>query len=114
MESDHAASSIAPAVCGVSGLQVYGKEIMKWHPDVIDADRLDTFFTSRDSYERHLRSLVFESSSRIRIIEGTVTGLQTTDSNLGTIESVTVKTPENELTIPSALVVGSYNSCKSS
>ena len=109
IESYHIVNSVAPAICGVSGaLHIYGGEILKTHPDVIGAERLDNFFTSRDSYERHLRRLVFESSSRIRTIQGTVTGLQATDSNLENIDLVTVKTLDNELSIPSALVVGAY------
>jgi len=66
----------------------------------------EIFFCSRDGYERLLRYLVVGSSTRIRRIAGTVTSLQTDESETKKVNSVAVSLSDGKkIEIPSAIVV---------
>lgn len=66
------------------------------------------FYCSREGYERLLRHLVVNSSSRIRRMAGTATGIKTEANDISQIKSVTVAPSDGgkTLDIPAALVVG--------
>lgn len=65
-------------------------------------------YREKDSgYERVLRSLVLESSERIRCIAGTAIGVTTAAENANRIDSVLIRTPSGgEMSAPAALVIG--------
>ena len=68
----------------------------------------EEFVISRESYERVLRGCVLKSSSRIKWITGTATGIFVPQDNFDRIESVSIRIrPGEELTVPAALVIGS-------
>ncbi len=72
----------------------------------------EMFVCSRDAYERLLRHLVVNSSSRIRRVAGTVTGLKAYENNPKEIKSVMVSLTSSSggggklSEISAALVVG--------
>ncbi|KAI5117976.1 hypothetical protein M0805_004909 [Coniferiporia weirii] len=69
-------------------------------------DRLQNFFLSRDAYERLLRRLVMESSSRIRWLAGTVSGVNTPEEDTRSLSSVVIRLPDgSERTVPAAMVI---------
>ena len=68
----------------------------------------EEFVISRESYERALRGCVLKSSSRIKWITGTATGISVPQDDPDRIESVSIRIrPGEELTVPAALVIGS-------
>ena len=72
-----------------------------------DIENWEEFVISRESYERALRGCVLKSSSRIKWITGTATGISVLQNNPDRIESVTIRIrPGEELTVPAALVIG--------
>lgn len=89
-------------------IQVYGGQMMTLHSDELkDPQEFEEFFISREGYERVLRSLVLESSERIRCIAGTAIGVTTAAENANRIDSVLIRTPSGgEMSAPAALVIG--------
>ncbi|EJD02492.1 uncharacterized protein FOMMEDRAFT_157715 [Fomitiporia mediterranea MF3/22] len=87
-------------------LQVYGKFIgipRTVHPD---ASYSQTFFVTRETYERLLRRLVLAYSSRIRWVVGTAIGVSPDEKDLTTLKYVTIRTEYgDEESIPASLVV---------
>ena len=68
----------------------------------------EEFVISRESYERVLRGCVLKSSSRIKWITGTATGISVPQDDPDRVESVSIRIrPGEELTVPAALVIGS-------
>lgn len=82
--------------------------MMTLHSDELkDPQEFEEFFISREGYERVLRSLVLESSERIRCIAGTAIGVTTAAENANRIDSVLIRTPSGgEMSAPAALVIG--------
>lgn len=82
--------------------------MMTLHSDELkDPQEFEEFFISREGYERVLRSLVLESSERIRCIAGTAIGVTTAAENANRIDSVLIRTPSGgEMSAPVALVIG--------
>lgn len=80
-----------------------------WYPD---GDAPQIFACSRDAYERLLRSLVLNSSRRIRQVTGTVTGVKAFADDHTKIEKAVVSKSDSDgvklLEIPAALVVGEF------
>lgn len=85
--------------------------MMTLHSDELkDPQEFEEFFISREGYERVLRSLVLESSERIRCIAGTAIGVTTAAENANRIDSVLIRTPSGgEMSAPAALVIGQSN-----
>ncbi|KLO08764.1 hypothetical protein SCHPADRAFT_931591 [Schizopora paradoxa] len=77
-----------------------------WYPE---GEAPQIFSCSRDAYERLLRCLVMKSSSRIRQVTGTVTGVKPFADDHSKIEKVVVSKSDSDgtklLEIPAALVV---------
>lgn len=82
--------------------------MMTLHLDELkDPQEFEEFFISREGYKRVLRSLVLESSERIRCMAGTAIGVTTAAENANRIDSVLIRTPSGgEMSAPAALVIG--------
>lgn len=82
--------------------------MMTLHSDELKGPQeFEEFFISREGYERVLRSLVLESSERIRCMTGTAIGVTTAAENAKIIDSVLIRTPSGgKMSAPAALVIG--------
>ena len=70
----------------------------------------DSVFVSRRVYETVLRRLVRRTCPTIQFVNGSVTGINRSESNPSQIESVSVKlADQTEVTFESALFVGEFN-----
>lgn len=101
-------------------LHAFGGHIMKVPTSLYpNGGVTDGFFMSREAYERMLRGLVRDFSSRVQWVTGTVTGLKATKDARQNgelrVESALVRLPNGEeQTISGSLVIGKLSFIPSS
>ena len=67
----------------------------------------EEFYVTRETYERILRGFVLGSSTRIRWITGTATGISLSRDDRDRVDCVSIRTRSgDEITVPAALVIG--------